>query len=139
MTVTYELTCTTRPSSVAAVHDFLDRHLKLYDRRDQWLPDVHVVVDEIASNIEKYAYSADCGMYLVRIHLDNECLEIDFEDVGWEFDPTRVKEESIAGDYNHPVGNLGILLVTSLVDAMRYSRCDGRNVTTIFKRIPKNY
>jgi anti-sigma regulatory factor (Ser/Thr protein kinase) len=135
--VSYELKCTTRPSSVAVVHDFIDRYLACFDPDKDWLPDVHVIADELASNIEKYAYGTDTGPYLVRISLENGCLEIDFEDMGKEFDPTRIKEVPFDGHHDRPAGKLGILLVLRLADRVRYARRGGQNVTSVALRIPR--
>lgn len=137
MKVSCELSCTTRPSSVAGVHDLIDHHLASLDPNDDWLPDVHIIADELTSNIEKYAYGADRGTYLVRISLEKGCLEVDFEDEGEEFDPTQVREFPIDGHHDRPPGNLGILLVMRLADRMSYSRRGGKNVTTVAMRIPR--
>lgn len=137
MKAQYELRCTTWPSSILSVHDFIDQYLTSLDPENNWLPDVHVIADDLASNIEKFAYGSEHGSYLFRIKLDGRRLEIDFEDCGKEFDPTKVREDPIDGHYERPVGNLGILLVMRLTDEMRYSRCDGRNITTIAINIPR--
>lgn len=118
----------------------MDHHLASYDPENDWLADVHIVADEMASNIEKYAYGVDQGTYVVRINLDDGCLKVDFEDEGSEFDPTQLVEAPVNGDYCRPVGNLGILLVMSLVDKIDYVRRGRQNVTTVAMRIPrKNY
>ncbi len=131
MRVSYELQCTTQPSSVRAVHDFIDRCFAFLNPQHMRLPDAHVVADEMASNIEKYAYGAERGTYSVRFTLDTRYLELQFEDAGKEFNPTGVNELPIDGDYSRPAGNLGILLVMKLADKMRYSRREGRNVTSV--------
>ncbi len=138
MGTSYELKCTTRPSSVAMVHDFVDRCLAPLDPDNGWLSDVHVIADEMASNIEKYAYGTGRGSYSVRITADEGRLELDFEDAGKEFNPIGVKELSIAGDCDRPVGNLGILLVMNLADRIGYARREGQNVTSVVIRIPTN-
>lgn len=131
MKTIHELKCATRPSSVVAVHNFIDHHLSSLDPDKVWLPDLHVIIDELASNIEKYAYGADSGPYLVRINLENGHVEVDFEDEGNEFDPTQVKELPIDGHHDRSIGNLGVLLVMGLADGVRYSRRGRKNVTTV--------
>jgi len=98
--------------------------------------DLHVVVDELASNIEKYAYEGRPGIYSVRIRTMERCLEIELEDSGMEFDPTGEEETPVAGDDDRPAGHLGILLVKSIAYSLSYSRIDGINVTTVVMRIP---
>jgi serine/threonine-protein kinase RsbW len=133
----HELKCMTRPSSIAVVHDFVDRYLSSLD--PDRLSDVHIIADELASNIEKYAYGTDTGPYLVRLGMDDRCLEMDFEDAGKEFDPTLIMEVPADGHDHRPVGGLGILLVKKLADKIRYSRCAGKNITTVTMHIPGKY
>ncbi len=131
MRVSYELQCTTQPSSVTAIHDFIDHCLMSLHPTHVSLPEVHVIADELASNIEKYAYGAGCGTYSVRVAFDKASLELQFEDAGKAFNPIDVKELPIDGDHNRPAGSLGILLVMELADTIRYSRREGRNVTSV--------
>ncbi len=136
MRASYELQCTTQPSSVGAIHDFIDRCFMFLDPEHVWLPEVHVIADEMASNIEKYAYGRGCGTYSVRVTLDNTSLELQFEDAGKAFNPIDAKELPIDGDHNRPAGNLGILLVMKLADRIRYSRREGLNVTSVVICVP---
>ncbi len=138
MGASYELKCTTRPSSIAMVHDFIDRCLASLDPDGGWLADVHVIADEMASNIEKYAYETERGSYSVHIIANEGHLELDFKDTGKEFNPISVKELSITGDCDRPVGNLGILLVMNLADRISYARREGQNVTSVVIRVPTN-
>jgi len=129
------LRCTISPSSIPAVHDLIDRALSP-EGVSSWLSDVHVVVDELASNIEKFAYDGNEGEYILRMKIAGGYLEMVFEDGGREFDPTLVEEAPVTDD-DIPVGHLGILLIKSMVDSMAYVRRGDRNVTTMTMALPQ--
>ena len=131
MDMVHELRCTTRPSSIPLVHDFIDHCLGALDPENAWLPDVHIIADELASNIEKFAYGSETGPYMIRLSVVMNFIMFDFEDRGMEFDPTQVILFPLNYDHDRPVGKLGILLARSLADRMEYFRRDERNVTTI--------
>ena len=130
----FELRCRTYPPSVEMVQEFIDQHLGGVE--EDWISDLHVIADELASNIEKFAYRPGQGEYIVRMVITEESVDIIFEDDGREFDPTQVEEMALDGDPDRPVGNLGILLVRNLSDGLTYSRQAGRNITTVVKRLP---
>jgi len=131
----FELKCRTAPSTVAFVHGFIDERLKRFDPDGLWLSDVHVIADELISNIEKFAYGDGNGQYKVRLSITEDTLRIDLEDGGREFDPTKIEETPLDGSADRAPGNLGLLLVMSLADDVCYSRRDGLNITTIVVRI----
>jgi len=131
-----EIRCTTLPSSIPEVHDRIDRYLATMDVDEGLSSDLQVVIDELASNIEKYAYDGRPGIYTVRIRRTELCLEIELEDEGKEFDPTGVEETPVTGDVDRPIGHLGILLVKRIANGLSYSRHDGINVTAVVMRIP---
>jgi anti-sigma regulatory factor (Ser/Thr protein kinase) len=97
----------------------------------EWLADLHVIVDEMASNVEKYAYPDGEGKYEFLASLSEGRVRLCFVDAGDPFDPTLVKESPLDGESDHPPGGLGILLVRSLAERMEYQRENARNVTTI--------
>lgn len=130
----FEIRCMTLPSSIPEVHDRIDRYLATMDVDEGSSSDVHVVVDELTSNIEKFAYNGRPGIYSVRIRTTGWGLEIELEDEGMEFDPTGVEETPVAGDDDRPIGHLGILLVKRIAHSMSYSRHDGTNMTTVVIR-----
>jgi serine/threonine-protein kinase RsbW len=133
----FEIRCTTVPSSIPKVHDRIDRYLATMDVDEGSSSDLHVIVDELVSNIEKFAYDGRPGTYSVRIRTTERCLEIELEDEGMEFDPTGVEEAPVAGDDDRPVGHLGILLVKRIAHRFNYTRHGGINVTTVVIRTPR--
>lgn len=136
MLVPFSVTCTTIPSSVARLHELIDLHLAVGCEGQEWLVDLHIIVDEMASNIEKYAYPASTGAYRVHIELQESTVELVLEDDGKAFDPMMVNETPLQGESDRPVGRLGILLVRSLAAHMEYRREEGRNMTRVVLALP---
>ncbi|MEI6796127.1 MAG: ATP-binding protein [Methanomassiliicoccales archaeon] len=132
----FSLYCTTHPSSVVRLRDLIDEHLASIGEGQEWLADLYIVVDEMASNIEKYAYPGGGGGYNVRIDMFDDAVELFFEDEGVAFDPLAVRETPLRGETDRPVGRMGILLVSSLASHMEYRREKGRNVTRVVLALP---
>jgi anti-sigma regulatory factor (Ser/Thr protein kinase) len=122
--------CSTRPSSVATLHQLVDKHFPDGEGQE-WRADLHVIVDEMASNVEKYAYPEGRGEYELHIVGVEGRVEITLTDQGEAFDPTLVKEDPLAGESDRPPGGMGILLVRALAESMEYRREGGRNITKI--------
>lgn len=132
----FSLVCSTNPSSVARLHAMIDERMASVGEEQEWLADLHIVVDEMASNIEKYAYPGGGGGYCVRVNRFDDAVELFFEDKGGEFDPLAVRETPLQGETDRPIGRMGILLVRSLASHMEYHRENGQNVTRIVLAIP---
>lgn len=97
---------------------------------------LRVALDEIIGNIVAYGPAAGRTPTIeVSLHRGSRGVEIVVEDDGPAFDPLS----SPAPDLTRPLeerqpGGLGIALVRSLMDAVRYERTP-RNVLTLWKRI----
>ena len=103
--------------------------------------EVMLAVEEACTNIALYAYDGKDGNQegLMRIAAGiarGRCPEIELtiEDSGVPFDPTsHAKPISEAGAEERPIGGLGIHLIKSYVDELKYERIEGKNVLTIIK------
>jgi anti-sigma regulatory factor (Ser/Thr protein kinase) len=126
-----KMRCTVDPSSIHMLHDAIDRCLMPDGEGEEWLSDLHVILDEMASNIEKYAYPEGNGVYDVSIIVGDDHVELVFEDSGIEFDPLEVEEEPLNCESDRPVGRLGILLVKALSQSVGYERSGSVNRTRI--------
>ena len=102
--------------------------------RDQF----DVAIDEIVSNIARYAYTPDTGTVCVRVEVAQDPLAviISFTDNGIPFDPLSEKEPDLTVPADQrPAGGLGIYLVRKSMDDIRYQHADGKNILTIKKNI----
>jgi anti-anti-sigma factor len=97
------------------------------------MSELRIVCDEIIGNVIAYAYPHGGGHEIdVRLQMTDRRLVVTVSDDGIPFDPLTVA----APDTTRPlaerdVGGLGIHLVRSLVDDMKYRREGGRNETTL--------
>lgn len=97
---------------------------------------LHVALDEIVANIVSHAAEgAEAPAFDVWFRRDGDFIEITVGDDGPPFDPLARADPAV----NLPLearqpGGLGIMLVKSLMDEVRYERTT-RNMLTIRKRI----
>lgn len=100
---------------------------------DDVLFNTHIVLDEIISNIVKYANTKDD--ISVELSVENGLLKIVLIDCGDEFDPIAVanterrKIKSIEGCQ---VGGVGLRIVKKISQKMEYERKDGKNTLTVW-------
>jgi anti-sigma regulatory factor (Ser/Thr protein kinase) len=106
---------------------------------ENWPPDlvfqVNLVLEEVAINVIYYGH--DGGLHEIEIALTSEldALTIEVIDDGRAFDPTK---DATVPDVTLPmeersVGGLGVYLVRTMMDEMRYRREGGRNHLTLVK------
>ena len=84
-----------------------------------------------------YAYPKDTeGIIEIEALIKDNSLTFKVMDSGKPFDPTSVPEVDVTKDLaDRPIGGLGIHLVRKIMDEVRYSREDGRNIFTMIKNI----
>lgn len=108
---------------------------------DRPLSELLVAVDELLSNVVKYAWSEQPGFdpaehrICIRIVSGLEKLEVELIDDGRAFDPraTPAPQVRSAGRRPRP-GGVGLQILKKLVDEIYYERINGRNRTRIVKR-----
>ena len=97
---------------------------------------IAVVIDEIYSNISKYAYpKGDVGDVYIRYcyYRNNNLLQITFIDRGVAYDPT--KHELPTGPSLDHEGGLGLLIVNNIMDDVDYDRRNNKNFLVLSKTI----
>ena len=123
------------PRITAAVEELGDR--------EEWPPDlafkVNLVLDELVVNVCSHAY--DDGGHEFEINVDSEpdALSIEVIDDGRPFDPLS---DAPPPNLDSPlaerdVGGLGLHLVQTMMDDMKYQRKDGRNHLRVVARRDK--
>lgn len=98
---------------------------------------INLVLEEALSNIIFYAFS-DKKKHLINISLtvENKNLAIIITDDGMPFDPTLQKEPDTSLPVEErPVGGLGILLISKIMDTVTYSRDKNLNILTLTKHL----
>ncbi len=96
---------------------------------------IGIVVDEIFSNIARYAYSPDTGGAAVRIAVD-EYVTIEFEDSGVAYNPLSSETPDISlSAEEREIGGLGLFIVKNIMDSVEYRRDGNKNILTIKKKL----
>ena len=100
---------------------------------------VHLVLDELLSNVVRWAYDdGEVHTIEVGVALEPDGLLMTIEDDGRAFDPLAAPAPDLqAPPDRRPEGGLGIHFVRTLADRVDYRRVDGRNVVrTFFRTVP---
>ncbi len=124
--------------NIPAVTDFVEEQLEPLHFSRKALIQLAVAIDEIFSNIAKYAYGDKGGEATVRVETeaDPESAVITFIDNGRPFDPLAAREPDLTLDAEErKIGGLGIFLVKKSMDGISYEYKDGQNILRI-RKIP---
>jgi len=99
---------------------------------------MNLALDEVLSNIVKYAYDAsNNGPIDVELAYSGRRFTVTVEDAGRPFDPLTFKGPVNNGPLNsRNPGGLGILFVKRLMDSTLYKRSGGRNRLTLVAKVP---
>ena len=123
-------------ADLAIVRATLDRIGEDFDIPNRAVIQLQVALDEVLSNIVKYAWPGDEAHELqLRIRIQNGGIEVVIVDDGTPFDPLSHVPRAAAAPGSRPKpGGVGIQMVRKLVDIFEYTRIDGRNQVTLSKR-----
>ena len=117
-------------AGVAAASDFLDETVE----RKSLLPTLHIILDEICSNIVKHS-GATCFEVDLEEKENPECVKMSFIDDGDEYDPlSHTDPDTTLSAAERPIGGLGIMMVKKMSDSVTYERVGNRNVFTVVKK-----
>ena len=106
---------------------------------EQWPPDmifqINLVIEELGLNIMTHGKTRDLEKIEITLTAEGETLTIEIVDNGHPFDPTsEAPEPDLDVELEErSIGGLGIHIVRSLVDNLRYRRQGGRNHVTLVK------
>ena len=94
---------------------------------------IHLALEEAVCNVIMYAYpKGTVGTMDLDAVRDGNRLRFTLSDRGKAFDPTAAPQVDLKAPLeNRPIGGLGIHLVRSIMDSIRYQRLDGKNVLTM--------
>lgn len=133
-----ELTLEASVPNVRRVTEFIDAELEALGCKPKTRGHIDVAIDELFSNITRYAYEKGEGKATVRLEVleDPRTVCITFIDNGRPFNPLerQAPDTSLPLD-RRPIGGLGIFITKKLMDAVEYKYQDGQNILQIRKII----
>ena len=131
-----ELTLEARLENIPTVVAFIDRELEAVDCPMKAQLQFDVAIDELFSNISRYAYAPETGSATVRFEYDpaGRTAYVTFIDRGIPYDPLQKSDPDVSlSAEEREIGGLGIFMVKKTMDGMTYRREDGCNILTISK------
>jgi anti-sigma regulatory factor (Ser/Thr protein kinase) len=105
---------------------------------DRLLPKIELVIEEVLTNLVKYAYKDRGGEAEVACFpRPDGCFCLQLTDWGAAFDPLKLPEpDTSAPMEERQVGGLGIHLVKKMAHHLEYRREDGKNILTVCFKNP---
>ena len=97
---------------------------------------VDIVIDEIFSNIARYAYGDSVGKAVIEVDIaeNPKAIVLRFIDSGVAYNPLDKEDPDISlSAQEREIGGLGIFMVKKMVDNLVYEYKDNQNILTITK------
>lgn len=122
--------------NIEAVTAFVNTQLEALDCPQKALRQIDIAIDELFSNIARYAYRPDVGPVTVRVEVEKEPLSVilTFIDRGVPFDPLQTETPDLTSDVEaREPGGLGLYIVKHSMDEITYTRENGQNILRVKK------
>ena len=120
---------------VPQLADFIDEFCESCGIDMSTTMSLNLAIEEAVVNVMDYAYPAGTvGDVHIDAQYDDGQLTFVIRDKGTPFDPTKAKDvDTTLSAEQRPIGGLGIHLVRTIMDEIKYSYVDGQNVLTLRK------
>ena len=117
-----------RTENLARIRMFIQEIASSVGFKQESIDNMMLAVDEACTNIIKHAYkSYPDGEILIKIKYEDKKLIITIIDYGKSFAPDSIPEPDIQEYYKqHKVGGLGMYLMRTLMDDVRYISIPGK-------------
>ena len=131
------ISITNKIENLEKVASFIEQFCNENNLNDYISFDLHLVEDEITSNIINYAFDDNLEHIIdISIELEAGNVKMQFIDDGKEFNILKAKEANVDLPLEErPIGGLGIFLVKQKMDFINYERKEKKNILTLTKRI----
>ena len=133
-----ELTITAAVENIPTVTDFVTQQLEDLVCSAKTLAQIAVAIDELFSNIARYAYNPEVGAATVRVEVVEKPLAVTvtFIDGGRPYDPLAKEDPDVTlSAEERGIGGLGIYMVKKSMDGISYEYKNGQNILKITKNI----
>ncbi len=134
-----EITLDATIENIPRVTDWMDEALEKVGCAPRPLMQLHVVLDEVFSNIARYAYKHREGRGSVTVRFEYEpetkTAAITFTDHGRPYNPLEKEDPDVTlSAEERNIGGLGIFLTKKLMDDISYQHENGANILCIRKK-----
>ena len=133
-----QLTVLATIMNIAKVTHFVNKQLEALRCPPKTIVQIDIAVDELLSNIAKYAYTPGTGNVTIRVAASRTPMEVSitFSDKGAAYNPLDYPAPDITlSAEERSEGGLGIHMVRNSMDSMEYERKSGYNVLTIRRKL----
>jgi len=133
-----ELTINATLENIPEVTAFVDEQLEALDCPMKAQMQIDIAIDELFSNIARYAYNPDVGPATVRVEVQENpmAVVITFIDKGVPYDPLKKEDPDVTlSAEERDIGGLGIYMVKKSMDEVLYEYRDGQNILKIKKKL----
>ena len=123
-----ELRINSKTENLSLIRDFVSEKALNAGIPMDTVEKIMLAVDEACTNIIKHAYkSSPDGEIIINIDYNEKKFTITIIDYGKSFEPDRVPLPNLQKYYHeHKVGGLGIYLMRSLMDDVKYTSVPGK-------------
>ncbi len=124
--------------SIPKVTAFVDEQLEQLECPMKTQMQVDVAIDELFSNIARYAYNPEIGSATVRVEVTEDpiAVVITFIDNGVPYDPLAKADPDITlSAEERDIGGLGIYMVKQTMVDVYYEYKEGQNILRYKKNI----
>ena len=133
-----EMSFSAEIESIPDVTAWIDEELEKLGCSMKAQMQIDLAIDEIFSNIARYAYPDKSGSVTIRYSFEaaSRLFSVAFIDQGIPFDPLRHEDPDTSLDMSErEIGGLGIFLVKKTMDEIGYHYRDGKNILCLKKTI----
>lgn len=133
-----ELTINATLESIPEVTAFVDEQLEAMDCPMKAQMQIDIAIDELFSNIARYAYNPEVGPATVRVEVTEDpiAVVITFIDHGVPYDPLAKADPDVSlSAEEREIGGLGIYMVKKSMDEVAYEYKNGQNILRIRKNL----
>lgn len=127
-----------RTENLSKIREFISSNASEVGFSKDDIDNMILAVDEACTNVIKHAYkSSPDGDILIEVKYDKSAFTITIEDNGTAFNPDLVPVPDLQKYYReHRVGGLGMYLMKTLMDDVKYNSVPGKfNRVSLTKKI----
>lgn len=131
-----ELSIDATVENIPTVTAFVDEELEALNCPMKAQAQIDIAIDELFSNIARYAYKPNVGPATVRVEVTENPLSviITFIDNGVPYDPLQTNDPDVnAPIEQREIGGFGIYIVKKSMDEITYEYKNGQNILLIKK------